>query len=194
MKGLIVFCLIVIMIGFVACAPKQVSIPLSDKIGAGSAGEAQGAGVQNDAANTGKGSGVSEEDLLRKSREEAGNRGAAGDDGSKGLLAGTDIYFDFDSYNLRADALPILKDTAKLLSREQTKRLTIEGHCDERGTTEYNMVLGQKRADAAKEYLIGLGVADKRIKAISYGKEAPADPNHTEDAWAKNRRVHLSLQ
>jgi len=70
----------------------------------------------------------------------------------------------------------------------------VEGHCDERGTIEYNLVLGQKRAEAVKDYLVKLGIEEKRIKTISYGKEMPVDPGHTEEAWAKNRRAHFRIE
>ena len=72
-------------------------------------------------------------------------------------------------------------------------KLTVEGHCDERGTQEYNLVLGQKRSEVVKEHLVKMGVDAKRINAVSYGKEAPADSGHTEDAWALNRRVHFNV-
>ena len=106
----------------------------------------------------------------------------------------TDIYFEFDSYNIRPDDIPVLTDLAARLSANQAAKLTVEGHCDERGTVEYNLALGQKRADAAKDYLVKLGVSDKRIRIVSYGKEAPLLPGHAEEAWAKNRRAHFVVQ
>ena len=92
---------------------------------------------------------------------------------------------------MRPDDIPILKDLAAWLRANQAAKLTVEGHCDERGSVEYNLALGQKRAEAAKDYLVKLGVSDKRLKAVSYGKEAPLVPGHTEEAWAKNRRAHF---
>ena len=95
---------------------------------------------------------------------------------------------------MRSEDGPALQKLAALLTAHQALSLTIEGHCDERGTTEYNLVLGQKRAEAAKDYLVKLGVSDKRIKTISYGKEAPIQPGHTESDWSKNRRAHFVTQ
>jgi peptidoglycan-associated lipoprotein len=103
-----------------------------------------------------------------------------------------DIYFDFDSYIIRSDDMPILKKMAEWLTANQAIKLTIEGYCDERGTTEYNLALGQKRAEAAKDYFVKSGVSASRIRTVSYGKEAPVDPGHTEEAWAKNRRAHVA--
>ncbi len=104
-----------------------------------------------------------------------------------------DIHFDFDRYELKPDARAILKRHAAWMIKNGDVILTIlvEGNCDERGTAEYNMALGQRRADAAARYLVDLGVDAKRIKTISYGFERPIDPRHNEEAWAKNRRAHF---
>jgi peptidoglycan-associated lipoprotein len=100
----------------------------------------------------------------------------------------TTVYFDFDKYDLRADALDMMGGNAKSLTDHPDARVRIEGNCDERGTAQYNMALGQKRADAAKDYLVKYGVDAGRLETISYGKTRPVDPGHKEDAWAKNRR------
>jgi peptidoglycan-associated lipoprotein len=102
-----------------------------------------------------------------------------------------DINFDFDKYSLRPEARDILKGHAAWLAKNKDYKMVIEGHCDERGTTEYNLALGERRAAEAMKYLVGLGVDAKRMKTISYGKEMPLDPGHTEEAWAKNRRDHF---
>jgi peptidoglycan-associated lipoprotein len=83
---------------------------------------------------------------------------------------------------------------ADWLSGNQEIKLTIEGYCDEWGTTEYNLALGQKRAEAAKDYFVASGVSASRIRTVSYGKEAPVDAGHTEEAWARNRRAHFASQ
>jgi len=101
------------------------------------------------------------------------------------------VNFDFDKYNLRPEAREILKGHAAWLAKNKDYKMVIEGHCDERGTTEYNLALGERRAAEAMKYLVGLGVDAKRMKTISYGKEMPLDPGHTEEAWAKNRRDHF---
>jgi peptidoglycan-associated lipoprotein len=98
------------------------------------------------------------------------------------------IYFDFDKYFLRSEAKETLAKNAEYLKANLSVKIKIEGHCDERGTVEYNLALGEKRARSAMEYLINLGIEPKRISIISYGKERPVDPGHNEEAWAKNRR------
>lgn len=99
-----------------------------------------------------------------------------------------DINFDFDKYDLRPDARAILDRKVAFLNENSSIRTQIEGHCDERGTSAYNMVLGERRANAAKQYLSTAGVSAARVSTISYGKERPLDPGHNEAAWAKNRR------
>jgi len=103
-----------------------------------------------------------------------------------------DVHFDFDRYNIRPGDADILKQDYAWLKAHPTAHVTIEGNCDERGSIEYNLALGQKRADAAKGFLETLGVQDKMLKTVSYGKEKPIDPGHDEAAWAKNRRAHLA--
>jgi peptidoglycan-associated lipoprotein len=105
-----------------------------------------------------------------------------------------DIYFDFDQYLLSDSARQNLNNKAQWLKQFPAAKALIEGHCDERGSAEYNMALGQKRADAAMQYMISLGVSADRLSTISYGKEKPLDPRSTEEAWAKNRRVHFVLK
>jgi len=105
-----------------------------------------------------------------------------------------DVYFDFDKYNIRSDAREILKANYQVLKAIPTAQVQIEGHCDERGTSEYNLALGQRRADSAKEYLVSLGMAAAQIGTISYGEERPVDPGHDEAAWARNRRAHTVIQ
>ena len=102
-----------------------------------------------------------------------------------------DIHFDFDKYNIKPEDQAILKTGAPAHLKYTNYKLVIEGDCDERGTVEYNLALGQKRADEAAQYLIDLGIGKERIKTISYGKERPLDPGHDEAAWAKNRRDHF---
>jgi peptidoglycan-associated lipoprotein len=99
-----------------------------------------------------------------------------------------DIHFDYDKASLRTGDRKILTANAKWLLKNTKYAVKIEGNCDERGTDEYNMALGQKRADTAKSYLIDMGVNKNKISTISYGKERPLDPEHNEEAWAKNRR------
>jgi len=104
------------------------------------------------------------------------------------------IHFDFDKSFIRNDAKPILEKVAAYMKKNPDAKLQIEGHCDERGTSEYNMALGQRRADSARKYLANLGVAGSRLSTISYGEEKPADPGHNEAAWAKNRRAVFAIR
>ncbi len=106
----------------------------------------------------------------------------------------TDAFFDYDSHALREDARAALDRAAKLLRDNADVSLTIEGHCDERGTVEYNQALGEKRANAARDYLANAGVAASRLQTVSYGKERPFAEGHDESAWAQNRRAHLVLR
>jgi peptidoglycan-associated lipoprotein len=103
------------------------------------------------------------------------------------------IYFDFDSDTLKQDARGTLNMYAKWLMAHQDYMVRIEGNCDERGSVEYNLALGQRRADSATKYLVDLGVDKNRISTVSYGKERPVDPGHDEEAWAKNRRDLFSV-
>jgi len=104
-----------------------------------------------------------------------------------------DIHFAFDRFDLRPDEREILGTHAKWLVLHPEFVVRIEGNCDERGTVEYNMALGQRRAASAMKYLVDLGIAKNRLSTISYGKERPLDPGHNEEAWAKNRRDHFSV-
>jgi len=103
------------------------------------------------------------------------------------------VFFALDSYELSAEARAQLQGSAGVLKQNTTWQVTVEGHCDERGTAEYNLSLGERRALAAKAYLVSLGVAADRLRTVSYGKEFPFDPGHDDAAWAKNRRAHFVI-
>ena len=100
-------------------------------------------------------------------------------------------FFDFDSFALRDDAKTALDHDARMLRENSNAHVTIEGHCDERGTVEYNQALGEKRAQAARDYLVSAGIDGGRIQIISYGKERPFSDGHDESAWQQNRRAHF---
>lgn len=104
-----------------------------------------------------------------------------------------DIFFAYDKSIIRAEDRTTLEENARWLKANQQAKILIEGHCDERGTIEYNLALGDRRANAAREYLISLGIDPQRIAIISYGEEKPFDPSHNEDAWSENRRAHFVL-
>lgn len=105
----------------------------------------------------------------------------------------TDINFAFDSYALSTDATKTLKNHAEWIEENDDTNITIEGHTDERGTTEYNLALGANRAKSVYDFLVSKGVSPKRLSTVSYGEELPLDPSHNEAAWARNRRVHFSI-
>ncbi len=106
---------------------------------------------------------------------------------------GDRVYFDTDEYSIRADAQPVLAGQAQWLNRYPAVKVRIEGNADERGTREYNLALGARRANAVRDFLIAQGVAASRIETISFGKEKPIDPGTTEEAWAKNRNGHTAI-
>lgn len=103
------------------------------------------------------------------------------------------IYFDFDRSEIKPEAQIVLKNKARWLKENPEYSVRIEGHCDERGTNEYNLALGERRAKAAADFLISLGVSPGRLRTISYGEERPADPRSNEEAWARNRRDEFKL-
>jgi peptidoglycan-associated lipoprotein len=102
-------------------------------------------------------------------------------------------FFEYDSSELTQDAQRALNDDAQTLKQFPTWTVTIEGHCDERGTAEYNLALGERRAVAARAYLVSLGISADRLRTVSYGKEFPFDPGHEESAYVKNRRAHFVI-
>jgi len=104
-----------------------------------------------------------------------------------------DVQFDYDSADLSPPMRATLEENAAWLSRYPSVRILVEGHCDERGTVEYNLALGEERARAVRDYLRDLGVDSGRMRIISYGKEFPLDPGHNEAAWRRNRRAHLEI-
>ena len=112
---------------------------------------------------------------------------------AKSIFENEDVYFEFDSIRLAPQAQEILTKKAKWLRANPTAKITIEGHCDSRGTNEYNLALGEGRAQSAKAYLVDLGIESSRLNTISYGEERPIDRSETEEGWAKNRRAHFVI-
>jgi peptidoglycan-associated lipoprotein len=105
----------------------------------------------------------------------------------------SDILFNYDSYRLGKDAISTLEKVAAWLKKHRNVRLMIEGHCDERGSRKYNLILGEQRALSVRRYLTGLGISPSRLYTITYGEDKPADTGHNEKAWARNRRTHLLI-
>jgi peptidoglycan-associated lipoprotein len=112
---------------------------------------------------------------------------------ARDMFQNDDIHFEFDSSTLTPEAQLKLKKKAEWLQNNPEATATIEGNCDERGTSEYNLALGDRRATSAKNFLVDLGISASRLTTISYGEERPIDPGHNEAAWAKNRRCHFVI-
>jgi peptidoglycan-associated lipoprotein len=182
-KSIIFLCLTVFVVVYAGCAEKH----LTTSEGTASA-QNNSAIKQNEQPSTGGSSAKQEESAKQSiSKEQTTMESAA----SQITTDFKDIHFDFDQYSIRPEDRQILSGHADLLLKNKNFKIVIEGNCDERGTDEYNMALGQRRADEAKKYLINMGVNKKRVSTISYGKERPLDPDHNEEAWAKNRRDHF---
>ena len=172
---------------FTGCAKKKTVIK-DEAIQEQTAPAAQTAQQDNEAARQVK----EQADRERALREQAEREQAA----KAAAIAEVnirDINFDFDQSNIRPDAREILKANADILLKKGAAEIAVEGYCDERGTAEYNMALGERRAQEAKKYLVNLGMEASQIKTISYGEERPLDPGNNEDAWANNRRAHFVI-
>ena len=134
---------------------------------------------------------IKEEELARKNR--------LGTMGTEDLTAMEqsiiqDIFFDYDRSDLSASARDILAAIADWMEKDSSVKIRIEGHADERGTSEYNLALGERRANASKRYIVTLGIGKNRLSTISYGEEMPLKEGYNEEAWAKNRRVHFEIK
>lgn len=125
---------------------------------------------------------VSEDDITDKSLQELNDAGHL-----------KDVNFDFDKHEIRADAAEVLAQNAAWLKKYPSVKVLVEGHCDERGTEEYNLALGERRSAAVKSYLVNMGIAADRMQTISFGEELPRDTGHNESAWAKNRRAQFKI-
>ncbi len=152
---------------------------------------------QTSPTGTGDGAGWREEDI-----SSSGSQGVDSaaefttDDGvlmNRERFINADIFFEFDSSTLSAEAESILRAKAEWMRRNPSLTIVIEGHCDNRGTTEYNLALGERRAESVKRFLIDLGIAEIRIRTISFGEERPLVKGDNEEAWAKNRRAHFEF-
>lgn len=147
--------------------------------------------------------GCSSKSAVNGGADAAGGAGSAsGADSGYGAGAGSgagqaggqvlgDVFFSFDSSAITPEAQDQLKQNAAWIGQNTAQSVTIEGHCDERGTDEYNIALGERRANSTKEYLVQLGVNSAKLSTVSYGEEKPFDPAHNEEAWANNRRAHF---
>ena len=182
-KSIIFLCLIVFVLAYAGCAEKHLT-----KSEGTSSAQNESAIKQNEQPGIGGSSARQEESAKRSISKEQTTMEPAASQLTTDLK---DIHFDFDQYSIRQEDRKILSSHADYLFKNKNVKIVIEGNCDERGTTEYNLALGDRRAQEAKKYLVNSGVDQKKIKTISYGKERPLDPDHNEEAWAKNRRDHF---
>ena len=188
MKGLMGFCVIGALgaLVFSGCAKENV-VKKDETIAPPATTQAKQADVK--AAKNGP----AETYASAKPAQESGNKAAAKAEPQQLTSALEKIYFDFDSYDLSNQARKTLTSDADYLRKRAVAKLRIEGNCDERGSAEYNIALGEKRAKTAEKYLVTMGIPANRLSIISYGKEKPADPGHDEAAWAKNRRDDFTI-
>ena len=190
-KSTILLVLVIFVLAYAGCAKKQVT-------------RAEGTSSPQDVSAVKQGEQPSADQGTSKeiSNKESTPRGQAPTNQAVSTMASAgkemsdlkDIHFDFDQYNIHPEDRRILSSHADFLLKNKNVKMVIEGNCDERGTAEYNLALGQRRAEEAMKYLLNSGVDKKRIKTISYGKERPLDPAHNEEAWAKNRRDHFVVK
>jgi len=141
---------------------------------------------------------IDEQQLRDQAAGRAGGAGGAGlgagQAATRSSFVSEDIYFEYDSAALVPEARDMLKRKAEFLRGNPNVSVIIEGHTDDRGTVEYNLALGERRAASAMSFLVDLGIPESRLTTISYGKEKPANPAHNETAWAANRRVHFEIK
>ena len=179
---------LIIFVGFLApsCGKKQVEsepVMSEDEARRRAEEEARKREQERQAA-------IREEELREEQLREQSERILS----AKEMFENEDILFEFDSASLSIEAQEILRAKAAWLRENPRAQVVIEGHCDERGTNEYNLALGDRRAFSSKSFLVDLGISDSRLTTISYGEERPVDTDSTEEAWAKNRRAHFVIR
>ncbi len=174
-KGLLLMMMVSAMLMTVSCQKKQMEVAPEPPVA--QIEEAPVTETAPPVVTTG------EDDAVRREREEA-----------RRMFISEDIHFAFDDSSLSSTAQEVLQRKASWMRDNPDDAVVVEGHCDERGTTEYNIALGDRRAQSAKAFLVDLGIASSRLSTVSYGEEMPVDPRHTEDAYAKNRRAHFTIK
>jgi peptidoglycan-associated lipoprotein len=203
-KSFSIFILILCLGLFLVGCPKKTVVVNRDRPSVQRSEEASRLEAERAARETREAQELKERELARIKEEEA--KKPTGGELEKSLVAKKesgiegevfeskllkDIRFDYDKYDIRRVDEGILRENAAFLKKNPKMKIQIEGHCDERGTVEYNLALGERRANNTKRYLVSLGITSDRISTISFGKERPLDPGHNDEAWAKNRRAHI---
>ncbi|EPR37045.1 peptidoglycan-associated lipoprotein [Desulfovibrio sp. X2] len=173
-RTLFVVLMIAVMAAAMGCSSKQAKTE-------------QPAVSNDDAARRAEEEAMRQRQLEEQRRREAAAMAAAQQE------IGRMIHFDFDKYDLKPEARSILQAKAQVLKQYANLKIVIEGYCDERGTEEYNLALGERRAKSAYEFLVLMGIQGNRMTTVSYGKSRPLDPAHNEVAWAKNRRCEFKV-
>ena len=186
-RGGVLAAMIISLLFTVSCAKKS---PKTDLSAEEQAHAAEMAGQKTTADQAA----IGEEDLAARQRsQEAQQMAKQQAEEARKQFVNERVYFDFNDASLQPDALKVMAEKAKWMIANPDASILIAGNCDERGTDEYNLALGARRADSAKDYLVKAGVEASRIKTISYGKERPLDPAHNDAAWAKNRRDDFTI-
>ena len=191
------FCLIIGVLLLVASFLFVVSCAKHKDVSTTPGGESSEA-VENAGQGGDQGAGqISEEEIAARQRAEAEaekQRQREEERAARQEFVNENVYFGFDDSSLTKKAREILAEKVEWLRNNSDVEVVIEGHCDERGTKEYNMALGQRRAQSIKNFLVNAGIDPSRLETISYGEERPVDPRHNEMAWAKNRRGHFRIK
>ncbi len=181
MKKALVILLLILMVG---CSKKYTRAPEG-------AGAPEGEATEEMAASEGIEEEFVEEVIATREDDKIGESVISPEEEAKSVFK--DVLFDYDKYNIRQDARPILDNVATFLYKNKKFNVVIEGHCDERGTNEYNLALGEKRAKAVQSYLSSLGVLSSRVMVLTYGEEKLLCTDQDESCWQKNRRAHFVL-
>lgn len=192
---LVFVCMILSLMLVVSCGKKKVdtgadaaTTTTTDDSAAAAGGDAASS---DDSAVAGSSDSASDEGAASVSGTDRDAAREAGDAAAEAMDATNNVYFDFDSSDILDSQRTTLEAKAAWMKANPNAKLTIEGHCDERGTSEYNLALGDRRAARAKGFLKKLGVSSDRMDTVSYGEEKPAVVGHNEEAWSKNRRAYL---
>ena len=188
-SALAVLLAVSVTVSISACAKKKIS---SEPPSAVTSEEEARRRAEEEAQQRERQKALQEEELGEESLSE--KMAAERTESAKTIFENQDIQFEFDSIRLTPVAQEILTKKGIWLRDNPAATVTIEGHCDNRGTNEYNLALGEGRAQSAKTFLVDLGIDGSRLRTISYGEERPLDPRQTESAWAKNRRVHFVIE
>lgn len=179
-------CVIMSLMLVVSCGKKKVETAAAPA----AADTATDTAPADDAANTATDTAKDEDTANMAADDNAGKREAGS--AMAEAVGVSDIYFDYDSSDILSSETAALEAKAQWLKKNPNVKTTIEGHCDERGTSEYNLALGDRRAARTKSFLEKLGISGTRMETVSYGEEKPAVNGHNEDAWSKNRRAHFA--